>query len=204
MHYQIWQRCLIALSVFMTVIGNARDVSGRPARVFTPQLAQIQNNLPLGFLMRLPSEIRLSGISGIEESKLFVGVFSADIPPMYTVSLSTCDRGPIPCLVGSFSAARNTSASAVREFQRHKARQESVTLSQGILGYLLEGPQQRPAYHFSSVMWEQDGMLYTVTFPAAQRQNILFMAHSMAHDFPLRRVASSPPISPLNRSNSLF
>lgn len=180
------------------------DASCRPANIFNPYLTQIQNNLPLGLIMRLPSEIRFSGTSDIEESKLFVRIFSSDIPSAYTVSLFTCDRGPLPCLVGSFSAARKTSVSAIREFQRHKTGGKIVTLNKGVFGYLLEGRQQRPSYQFSSIMWEQDGMLYAVTSPIVERQNMLFMAYSMAHDTPLRRVAPSPAIVPLNQRNQLF
>lgn len=196
MPYLIWQRCLIAMPIFLAVVGSAVNASSRPANIFLPYLEEIQRNLPVGFVMRLPAEIRLGGASDIDESKLIVRVFSSEIPRTYAVSIFTCDRGPLPCLVGSFSADRNNSASAVRELQRHQAQGKRVTLSNDIFGYLMEGPEQKPSHRFSSVMWEQEGMLYTVTFPAIERQNILFMAYSMAHSTPLYRVAPLPPVFP--------
>lgn len=204
MHYQIWQRCLIAMSVLLAVVGNAVKASSRPASIFTPHMEEIQRNLPPGLVMRLPAEIRLGGASDIEESKLFVRVFSSDTPRTYTVSVSTCDRGPLPCLIGSFSVDRKTSASAMLEFQRHQAQGDPITLNKDVLGYLLEGPEQRPSYRFSSVMWEQDDMVYRVTFPAIERQNILFMAYSMSHQPPLYRVVPPRNPVPLYPRNPLF
>lgn len=158
--------------------------------------------------MRLPAEMPLSGPTDIEESQLIVQVFPSETPKSFTVSLFTCERSPQPCLLGSFSVERKTAASAQQELRRHQARGDRITLAKNVEGYLIEGPHQLPPYEFSTVMWQQNDMIYTISFPAIERQNILFMAVSMALEKPLYHVASRRVLSPrpsstlTNRENS--
>jgi hypothetical protein len=144
--------------------------------------------------MRLPSDIPLRGPSDIEESQLIVQSFSSQTPQSFTVSLFTCDRSPLPCLLGSFSVERNTTESANRELARHQAKGDRIPLAKNIRGYLIEGPRQNPPYQFSTLMWQQNDMIYTISFPAAERQTIVFMATSMATEQPFyHRVSRSIP-----------
>ncbi|MBD2181534.1 hypothetical protein H6S82_14815 [Planktothrix sp. FACHB-1355] len=182
----LWRK-LLALPVFLAVIGSTVKASAIPAEVFTPYLNEIGNSLPPGWVMRLPSRILLGGPADEEFiSQLIVRVFPSTTPPGLTVSLFSCTSGGYPCLVGSFSVDSQTSANAQREFRKHLAAAQAVTLARGIQGYLLEGQKQNPPNMFSSVMWQQDGMIYTVSFLTEERQNILFMAYSMANQAPLR------------------
>lgn len=173
----------LCLSVLIRPVG----VSAQPATVFIPHLPLIQSNLPDGLAMRLPTEIPLSGPSDIEEDKLVVRVFPSEIPQSFTVSIFTCERSPYPCLLGSFSVARQTQVSAQRELERHQIMGERIPLKQNVEGYLIDGLVQTPSYQFSTMMWEQNGMIYTISFPSIERENIVLMAASMVREKPLYR-----------------
>ncbi len=190
--YPIWRRCLLVTPVILTVLSSVVAVSARPSAVFIPHLEEIQRNLPVGLALRLPSEIPLTGPTDIEESKLVVRVFPSETPLSFTVSLFTCERSSHPCLLGSFSVERKTNVSARRNLERHQTLGDRITLATNIAGYLIEGPQQNPPYAFSSVMWQQNDMIHTISFPGIERQNILFMALSMAQEQPLYRAVQRP------------
>ena len=194
--YRIWQRCLVAMPLFLTIVGSAINVSARPAAVFLPHLERIQSSLPLGLAMRLPTAIPLSGHSDIEESQLVVRVFPSETPQRFTVGVFTCDRSSHPCLLGSFSVENETTASATRDLGRHQEKGDRISLGTNIEGYLIEGPRQNPSYQFSTIMWQQNDMIYTISFPAFERENIILMATSMARQDPLSRTVSSSAPSP--------
>lgn len=132
--------------------------------------------------MRLPTELRVNDLLDIDPNQLVVRIFPAEVPPSFMVSLFTCDRNPISCLLGSFSVNPKESASARRDLERHETLGDRITLTPTVAGYLIEGPLQNPSYSFSTVMWEQNDMIYTISFPAIERQNILYMALSMARE----------------------
>ena len=176
----ILQGCLI-------VLNNPSIVLARPASVFTSHLEEIQSNLPVGLAIRLPAELRMGKLLDIDESRLILRVFPSETPLSFTVSLFTCSRGSYPCLLGSFSANSKTNVSAKLELQKYQEKCDRITLAPNVKGYLIEGPEQNPAYPFSAVMWEQNNIIYTINFPAIERQNILFMAVSMAQEQPLYR-----------------
>ncbi|MBE9126795.1 MULTISPECIES: hypothetical protein [unclassified Coleofasciculus] len=190
MFYPIWRRCLLAIPVVLSILGSPAGVVARPASVFVPHLEQIQSNLPVGLAMRLPAELQLNNPLDIDKDQLVVRVFPSETPPSFTVSLFTCDRSPHSCLLGSFAVARQDFPSAQRDLQRHQTLGDRITLAPNVEGYLIEGPLQNPSYSFSTVMWEQNDMIYTISFPAIERQNILFMALSMAWEQPLYRRVS--------------
>jgi hypothetical protein len=41
------------------------------------------------------------------------------------------------------------------------------------------------------MMWEQNNMIYTISFPSIERENIVLMAASMVREKPLYREISS-------------
>ena len=184
------------MPVVLTVLGSAVGVFARPAPVFMPHIDLIQSNLPSGLAMRLPSEILLGGHSDIEESQLVVRVFPSETPQRFTVGVFTCDRSSHPCLLGSFSVENETTASATRDLGRHQEKGDRISLGTNIEGYLIEGPRQNPSYQFSTIMWQQNDMIYTISFPAFERENIILMATSMALQDPLSRAVSSSAPSP--------
>ncbi len=176
-----------AFAAGLAVLISAANAVAQPAEVFTAHLDTIQRNLPPSHTMRLPNRILLGEAAAFDTNELIVRVFPSTTPPRLTVSLFTCERGPFPCLVGSFMVESQISPHAQRELNRHRAMAAPITLAPDVTGYLLEGPSQNPVSSFSSIMWPQDNMIYTVSFLAHERQNILYMAASMARQAPLRQ-----------------
>lgn len=179
----------------MTFLGvsQAVQVAARPAEVFRPHLEQIREGLPPDDMMRLPAEILLGGPGDLHPNDLILKVLPTTAPPRLTISLFTCESGPYPCLVGSFAAEPATSTSAQHELDRHQSMNAPITLADGIQGYLREGPKLTPPSEFSSVMWQQNDMIFTVSFLAFERQNILYMARSMATEPPILSLQAASP-----------
>ncbi|MBW4519929.1 MAG: hypothetical protein KME16_09570 [Scytolyngbya sp. HA4215-MV1] len=183
----MWYRPLLFVVLLVTSLNNAVRVLAAPDPVFTPHLNQIQRSLPPKWVMRLPDKILLGGPADEDFiNQLNIKLFSSTSPPGLTIGLFSCDSGPHPCLVGSFSVEAPTSDNTQREWKQHLAAATPIELTQGVQGYLLEGNFRQPPSIFSSVMWQQDGLLYTVSFLLQERQNILYMAHSMANSQPIR------------------
>jgi hypothetical protein len=180
-------RYKLFLATCFTILSSAASSSALPAEVFVPYLDRIRQTLPAETAMRLPSEILLGGPGSLNVNELTVRVLPSNSPPRMTVSLFTCTSGPFPCLVGSFTAENAGSLNAQRELNRHQTMATPITLTSSVQGYLLEGQSQQPPTNFSSVMWQQDNTIYTISFLSAERQNLLFMATSMAREAPIQR-----------------
>ncbi|NJK28594.1 MAG: hypothetical protein HC925_09490, partial [Coleofasciculaceae cyanobacterium SM2_3_26] len=148
--------------------------------LFEPHLEEIRRSLPPGVQLRLPASVNLRDEN--LESVLRVRVLATNSPPGLTISLLSCDTAPRPCLVGSFTVDRQQSANAQRELTKHQQRGQPIAFDTGKTVYLLRGPEQNPAYPFSSVMWQQDGTIYTVSFLDEERQSMLEMVYSMTNE----------------------
>lgn len=175
-------------TIVFSVWGPIQAAEARPAEVFSPYLEQIGQTLPPRYTMRLPTEILLGGpgLAPDEINRLIVKVIPSGSPPRLTISLSTCDSAPYPCLIGSFSVESASSLTAQQALDRHRQLGSPITLTPtGIQGYLQEASDIEPLAEFSSVMWQQDNMVYTIKFLAAERQNILYMAFLMANEPPI-------------------
>jgi hypothetical protein len=169
-----------ALSV--TWIGHSAIAVAKPADVFTPHLDRIRQTLPPHFSLRLPSEILLNDLADEDFiSELKVRVYASDTLPGIVVALYGCEDVRQFCLVGMISVTQYWSTIARQEYARHQAIAAPVTLAPSIRGYLLAGSAKSPASGFSTVMWHQEDMIYSLTFAEAERQNLLFMAQSMAN-----------------------
>ena len=200
MIYPFLRRSGLALSAAIAFSSITISVTAQPANVFTPHLDQIQQSLPPNLVMRLPNRVLLSGPADADFiDALIVKVLSSQSPPTMTVSLFTCDSGPQPCLVGSFSVDNKFSTNAQQELKKHQAAAAPIRLREGVRGYFLPGPSQKPPSRFSSVIWEQGNEIYTVSFFSGERQNILNMAYSMANSAPITRSGA-----PRNPSSRLF
>jgi hypothetical protein len=175
---------LILSLVGVVTLGSAR-VSAAPAPVFQPYLDRIQQQLPAGYQLRLPTEILLGGpgLDPDEMKNLIVRVEPTESD--VTISLLTCENQPYPCLVGSFAVASAQSEAAQMALYLHQMMSAPVTIDKNIQAHIQDGTRMNPPSEYSSAMWEQDGMIYTVRFLAAERQNILFMARSMALQEPI-------------------
>lgn len=170
------------------LLNSVELAEARPAAVFQPYIRQIRQELPPDYEMRLPSDVILTAGPGLEPEQLIVKLLPTGSPPRLTIGLFTCERSPFPCLVGGFTVEASTSASAQQELSRHRSQGNPITLAQTVRGYLREGPSLKPTSEFSSLMWEQSGMIYTISFLAAERENILTMGRSMANQIPLRSI----------------
>ncbi|MCU0526408.1 MAG: hypothetical protein MUF72_16470 [Elainella sp. Prado103] len=162
--------------------------SARPAAIFDPYIYQIRQELPPNFEMRLPAEVLLTAGPGLEPEELIIKLLPTRSPSRLTIGLFTCDRSPFPCLVGGFTVESSQSESAQRSLDQHRQLGSPITLAEGIQGYMQDGPLLMPASDFSTLMWEQRGMVYTLSFLAAERENILTMGRSMANQLPLRSI----------------
>lgn len=183
---QHWYRAIGSISVFSLILGFANQVPAQPADVFTPHLERIQQTLPPNFKMRLPDAILLNEPADEELIEtLRVRVFASAAAPGVVVGLYTCDDPTQFCLVGTFAVTAVQSRVGQQQFAEHRAAATPITLSPTVRGYLLEGFQRSPRSGFSSVMWQQDGMLYSIRFAYPERQNILYMAKSMVIGVPV-------------------
>lgn len=196
----IWRGGLTTLAA-ISAIGLAARAVASPAEIFTPYLDRIQRELPAPLVMRLPTEVRLGGPADDEFiQQLTVRVFSSASPPGVTVGLFSCGDGSQFCLIGTFSVASASSPTAQADFRRHVAAANPIQLTKGVRGYLLDGSTKQPPSLFSSVMWSQDGVFHSLSFAEPERQNILYMAVSMANNEPIRSQRPSSVISRWQRS----
>jgi hypothetical protein len=163
-----------------------------PTTGFQPYFQQIRESLPPNYEMRLPSDIVLTAGPGLDPSELIIKLLPSHNPPRLTIGLFTCNSSPFPCLVGGISVEGSPSRSAQRQLYLHRVQGMPVTLASGVRGYLREGKRLKPASEFSSLMWQQDSMIYTLSFLAAERDNIITMGRSMAAQVsPLQSVQPS-------------
>jgi len=179
-----WRFPWLILGAALMVMGTTLNVKAGSENIFPPYQQEIQDNLPPGMQMRLPSQVMMNHPSNGEENYR-VRVFSFTSPKGLMVSLFSCDSGSPSCLVGSFSADSQRSVDAQAALKQHQTGGAPITLAQGVRGYLWEGARQNPPSPFSSVMWEQDGQIYTVRLRVQPRQSLLYMAGSMANAEPI-------------------
>jgi len=189
-----WSRSLIGAIALLAALPRAgvAEAIATPANVFRPHLDRIRQNLPSQFAMRLPSRILLGDPADDEFiNRLIVKVFAFDSPPSLIVGLFSCEDGSPFCQIGTFSVGSASAPTVQRAWQQHIAAAAPIQLTPSIRGYVLDKRTVPIPATASSVMWQQGDMIYTVSFAAPERQNMLYMAVSMAN---------SEPIYALNRA----
>lgn len=179
----------LTFSAVLGVMGRGIPATAQPADIFKPYVEQIQYSLPSGWSMRLPGVLQFRKIPQEESAHLKVRVFPTKSPPGLTVSLFGCAGSPHSCLVSSFAVDARDSANAQREFQKHQQTGVSVELDNGVKVFMADGATQKPPSPFTTAMWEQDGMFYTVSFLSLERESMLNAIASMS---------KQPPIQPLS------
>lgn len=157
-----------------------------PAKVFVPFLERIQQDLPASFAMRLPQQIQL-GYPADDEfiGSLQVRVLASDAPEGLTVGLYSRGQESHRCRIGTFAVVSANSAIAQQTFRQHRVSATPIQLTDDIRGYVLEHQSEPTATRTVSIMWRQDGLFYTIEFAAPERQNMLYMAVSMANNEPI-------------------
>ncbi|MCD8488733.1 MAG: hypothetical protein LRZ84_18835 [Desertifilum sp.] len=191
-------RSCLAFSGMMACLSFATQGVASPAAVFSPYLDQIRQSLPSGWVMRLPAIVLLGepADDGFIE-RLYVRVQGSSSPAALNVSLFSCTSGPYPCLVGSFAVDTQGSINAQRDLAEHQRLGKAYPLASGVQGYLLEGFAKQPPSPFSTVIWAQDRAVYTASFLASERDNLLKMAASMAQSAPIYSLGTAVPETPL-------
>jgi len=186
----------LALSILLSSAGQNVALA-QPDPLFFPHINEVIQSAPPGFPIRLPEEIMAVG--GVDPSELTVKVFASATPTTVNVSLFGCDRGTVPCYTGGIAIDRSSAVHARQELQRHRQMGDRLTFRPGLVGYLVDGRKKRASERFTSVMWQQENVIYTVNFSAGNRQAVIDMAGSMAISEPIRVSlpaqipASTPP-----------
>ena len=179
-----------------------------PADVFRPHIGEMLESVPPGYPIRLPSEILtggyilLNGRGDLDYEPLTVKVQASQTPLSLVVSLHSCEPSVrrTPCTFGTITIDRSSSVHAREELKRHQRLGDRMTFRRDLRAYLIDGSRSGTRSLFSSVVWQQDNAIYTLSFPATgDRQDLLDMAASMALSRPVRSTlprsipASLPP-----------
>ncbi|NJR68292.1 MAG: hypothetical protein HC771_06175 [Synechococcales cyanobacterium CRU_2_2] len=184
--------------------GDRPPALAEPAAVFQPYIQEMLRNMPPGFPVRLPSKILVEGnyilLNGEAATlPLKVEVYASQTPLSLVVSLLSCDSAQTrsPCVFGTVTTDRSSAPHAQQELSRHRKQGDRITFRPGVQGYLIDSARSRSKSpsKFSSVSWQQDNAIYTLSFPAtSERQDLIDMAASMALSPPVR--AQLPPSIP--------
>lgn len=177
---------IAAFSVLLTGSMPATRTLAAPADIFVSHLDRIQQGLPPKFIMRLPPEILLSDPADQEFIEgLIVRVVASGSPEGLTVGLYSCENSSPFCLIGTFSVFSSHSPIAQQQYQQHLAAAAPIQLTEQVQGYVSDKIATHLPFQMSSVMWQQDGMFYKLHFAKPERQNMLYMAVSMANEAPI-------------------
>jgi len=190
MIYSYLKKCLLFSGILISIFSNNQKILADPSPIFQPYLESIANELPTGLTFRLPSYFEVFEHSDINPNQLIINRFYSNFPLKYNLSVFSCQEGMYSCLLASFSVERADSIERFNELVEYSRKGESIILNpdyQGyfIRGYLLDGTKQNPPLPFSNIMWQQDYMIYTISFPATETQSLLYMALSMAQEAPI-------------------
>jgi len=162
------------------------SISANPAPFFRPVLQQIENELPPGLIMRLPSSISYG-------SEVRPTVISFDNYLAVVFTIAGCfppDSGS--CSIGRIYVTEPTNDER-RWLQENQAYGDAVSLGNGIQGFYSPG-ELAPRGYTPSILWQQDGLIYGVRLYAGEsvdstiRQRLIDIATSMAN----QSVAANP------------
>jgi hemolysin activation/secretion protein len=160
--------------ITLILLTTAPKTLGSPSAIFFPHLNQIKNNLGSDLVIRLPSYIPYT------TPNLEVTITSSLATPGITISLFNCSSKSQSCLIGSFATNSYQSQRDQEALQRHRTQGKIVPLTDNIQGYLLDSPINNPDHKFFSIMWEQDGLIYTTRFFSQEPENTIELASSIA------------------------
>jgi len=141
--------------------------------------SEIQDALPESLSMRIPSEHFIENFW--QQTGYLTHVFSIDSPPSLIVGIYSCTTGSAECSVGQISVEQGNSLEAQQKYQEHQNQGAPITLAANIQGFLVEGYRQTPGRVFASVVWRQDGLIYSAELQTQERQTLLYLANSMAN-----------------------
>ena len=195
---------LLMVPGLLVVLGNlppAQAISNSN-NVFLPYIDQIKTNLVPGLLFRLPSEIPSLDSLASQKSDYSVKVSPSLVNSGITVSIFDCKLESQACLIGNFSVSSPTASGSKEEFNQHQNIGSGINLNNQIRGYLINGLKQNPPAQFSSIMWNQDSLIYRIRFRDKNPENILAMANSMAKSVPINKLSNNDNLSVKNSSET--
>jgi hypothetical protein len=193
---------MLALAGLGAIAAISPSAQAEPAEIFRPHINEMLRSMPPGFPVRLPSEILVNGNyilvdpqGAANAEPLKVQVHASQTPLSLVVSLLSCDAAVTrsPCVFGTITNDRSSAPHAQQELARHKKQGDRITFRPGLQGYLIDGARSRRA--FSSLSWQQDNAIYTLSFPAtgsssgslrSERQDLIDMAALMVRSQPIR------------------
>jgi hemolysin activation/secretion protein len=177
MNHCCFKLSLVTFFLYSVTLGNGLKAIATSPQELTSHLEEIRANIPSGLLMRLPSTI--PDIS----SDYQVQILGDQNSIGFTINLFSCQSLRDECLVGSFGVEFSSNSRGQEALQQHIDAATPITLAENIEAYLLMG------IDYSSVMWEQDNMIYKAKFLTAERQKLLYMALSMVNSEPIEHLA---------------
>jgi hypothetical protein len=180
---------LLNISASLVLVGGSfiiglSPASAEPASVFGPMLQDIQNHLPSGIVMRLPSSLE-------DESSIYPALRTRE--DGLSISLSSqpdcrsraCQRG----YLGVFQRDSDNNHLNYLRSQRTGTdgivSRTGINLAEGIRGIYVDvntGGMARSSY--GAVVWNQGGLTFVVSGVGTER-NIKNIARSMATEDPI-------------------
>jgi hypothetical protein len=155
-----------------------------PDAMFQPILGEIRDRLPEGMVMRLPSEIEVIGANGV--IPLYAKIISSNSSELLLGFYSQPDCQAGFCQIGITLSVSKPDAAA----RSRISSGSPITLKEGIVGtYIYIDVQGVTRIPYNIIVWEQDGLIYSVRLPSLDRErdkeNIIKIAKSMANELPI-------------------
>lgn len=176
-------------SVFTSEVNAKTTTKQQTNPIFQPILAELKAKTQIP--IRLPQDIPDSG-----DSPVYVSLKTA-IPDRYLIELAFARDcyGATACRLGELSGEKKTRQSAILKGQK-------VTLTKGITGYFTPSLCGANCSDVT-LIWEQDGARYTVSFKAGKIENLKRVANSAIASSPLTRDRVSIPANQTISANGI-
>ncbi len=171
--YKPDSRHLLLIALALSIASKDIEVSAMPASNSWQQL--VSRSLPPGRAIRLPSQNWFIARIG-QPDRRYIQVTPASRSSSLTVSIFNCPEQIESCLVGSVAVSDRKLVRATTELKKYQSAATPIALAKNLRGYLLTSRE------FSSIMWEQQGQVYTVK--QASPLNLVVMAKEVANSLP--------------------
>lgn len=178
---------LIAFMTVSTIVSLTNfPAFAQPASIFSPMLDQMLDQMPRGWVMRLPA---------FNEHLVDLAAYFYDLDDMLLVQLSPANCGSPSssvCDAGKIYTSKNN-RDQIQLYQTR--RQDSfapITLREGIRGFYDVGHAASGSYH--SVIWQQDNQIYYVSSRMG-KSAVIDLALSMANQPPISFTSPTSAIS---------
>ena len=189
------------LSLFGALCLSPFEAKAVPDPVFNPILGNIQNSLPRGMVMRLPSKLRLYGYQN-RRIYVYPKIQRSDTDELAIALHSEPDCQANYCLLGFltvekvidpyFKALITEEIGSWKPYKTNRncgvIKRKNVSLVNSIQGILVEHDRcgNGSLNRSSSFIWKQDGYFFTVRIGTHKLNSIVDIARSMASEPPIR------------------